>query len=478
MTLSQALAEAARRHAGRPALLAPALTLSHAQLDSCVVRAAAELMARGIKPAQVVGVSMHTSPLQLLTLLALAHVGACSVHVHPDHPLAVKRALAQQFGISAVVCDPGMKAPLEADPAWLEAKPGATPALPAGGDGPWRIALSSGTTGLQKGVLITHADALAEIARMSAAESVTRDDVLLCHRGLDSNWALRTVLSHLVCGGAVAFPATRSASHLLEAVKRHAATRLMVSPAYLRDLVEQLPGGGLPGVRRILIGGGALPAELLALAAERITPNLATGYGITEIGTLALADRALLARAPASVGGLLPGVEGEAVDADDRRVPRGQRGILRFRRPGMPQEYFRHPEASAKMFRHGWFYPGDVGRIDAEGLLYIEGRVDDELNLGGMKIEPEPIEQALREHAAVVEAAVFAAAPDRGPPALFAAAVLRTAVDEKDLIAHCRSRVGPMYAPVRIFFVEQLPRNDAGKLLRRELAQRVGRRVP
>jgi acyl-coenzyme A synthetase/AMP-(fatty) acid ligase len=235
-------------------------------------------------------------------------------------------------------------------------------------------------------------------------------------------------------------------------------------------------GGALSTVRWLLVAGAAMPPDLFAAARERVTPNLASGYGITEIGIMALADRELLARAPASGGRLLADVEAEVVDAAGERLPRGARGILRFRREHMAREYFRNPQATAKAFRDGWFYPGDLGRIDAEGLVFVEGRLDDELNIGGVKIEPAPIEQALQAHASVVEAAVFAAAPDQAGAALFAAAVVRAPVDEKALIAHCRSRVGPMHTPVRIFFTDKLPRNEAGKLLRAELARRVGRR--
>lgn len=458
-SLSHALSEAARKHGDRVALIGPKLQLTHAELDACVARAAAALIKQGIKPGGIVGVSMATSPLHLVTLLALGRAGAGTVHLHPGLPPAVKNAIAKQFDISAVVSD--------ADPAWLE--PGKAPgdAIQAKPDSPWRVALSSGTTGLQKAILSRHAQLLAYLALHAHAVPVEGDDRFLCHRGLDAQLALNPALRHLLAGAAVVFPESLKLEHFIEAVDRHQVTQTTMSPAYLRDLLSLLPPGGVrfPTIRKLQVSGSTMPPPLLEAGMARVTPNLFATYGTSELGLLAIAYPEVLRRAPLSVGKVPPWLEAEAVD-----------GVLRFRRPGMPTEYYRNPEATAKAFRDGWFYPGDIGRIDADGLLYIEGRVDDKLNLDGVKIEPGPIERALQEHPSVVEAAAFGAAPDGNRSALFAAAVLRAPVDESVLITHCRNQVGPMHTPVRIFFVKELPRNEGGKLVRAELARRVARK--
>jgi len=481
LTIPQSLSEAARLHGERPALIAAGLALTHAELDACVARAASSLDRQGVGPGQLVGAALGTSPLHLVTLLALGRLGACAVPVQPEHPQGVKDALAAQFGFSLLIAEPGQPGPIAADPAWLEPGSAPTKESAARADSPWRIGLSSGTTGLQKAVLWTHAQTLAYLNQHNQAIAVGAEHRFLCHRGLSSGLTLNAALCHLLAGGQVVFPDSRSLGHFIEAMDRHAVTQVAMSPALLRDLLEQLPAGAVrfPQLRTLRVAGSALPSPLFEAAISRVTPNLIATYGATELGgMIALADRHLRRRAPGSVGKLAPGVEGEVVGEADEPLPAGTRGALRFRRAGMAKEYFRNPAASAQTFRHGWVYPGDIGRIDTEGLLYVEGRVDDKLNLDGLKIEPAPTERALQEHPAVVEAAVFAAAPDRGPAALFAVAVLRAPVDEKALLAHCRSRVGLMFTPARIFFVDKLPRNDAGKLLRTELARRVMRRPP
>ena len=112
---------------------------------------------------------------------------------------------------------------------------------------------------------------------------------------------------------------------------------------------------------------------------------------------------------------LVPGqYQAEAVDEAGVPLAPGASGLLRFRRPGMANEYYRNPQATALAYRDGWFYPGDTGRIDADGVMYIEGRADERLNLDGRKVEPEPIEAVLQSHPAVAEAAVFTASPGGG----------------------------------------------------------------
>ena len=479
MTIPQALSEAARRHAGRPALIGHRVALTHAELEGCIGRAAADLASRGVRPGDVVGVSMASSPLHLVTLLALARAGACSVHVQPEMPRAAREAMTAQFGVGAVIGEPGGRSRLKADPAWLKPEKAAARADRSTPDAPWRLALSSGTTGLQKAIRVTHAMAAAEAAAWFVCGPLAGDDRFLCHRGLDSNWGLMTALTHLVAGAAVVFPRSLGPEHYVEAIRQHGVTQLIMAPALLHELTRHLPagGGGLPSVRVALASGSALPPQVVAAALERVSNNIATGYGASELGLVAFAGRDVLQRAPLSVGPLRVGFEAEVVDRSGARVAPGVPGILRFRRAGMAHEYYRNPEATARGYRDGWFYPGDHGRIDAGGLLYIEGRLDDKLNLGGRKVEPLPIERALEEHPAVAEAAAFAAAPG-GVARLYAAVVLRSPADEKMLIAHCRARIGAGFTPARVFFARKLPRNEGGKLLRTALARRVRRPAP
>jgi len=176
----------------------------------------------------------------------------------------------------------------------------------------------------------------------------------------------------------------------------------------------------------------------------------------------------LLRASPEITGRIVPWVEAQAVDESDKVKPAGQSGILRYRSRLFPDGYFKDPEASASRFRDGWFYPGDVGSVEG-GLLRVEARSDDMINLGGMKVSPAEVESVLAEHPGVSDAAAFEGRTPRGDRKLFAAVVTSGAVPEDELMAHCRARLGRR-APAKIFKLERLPRNAAGKLLRREIA--------
>jgi acyl-CoA synthetase (AMP-forming)/AMP-acid ligase II len=167
-----------------------------------------------------------------------------------------------------------------------------------------------------------------------------------------------------------------------------------------------------------------------------------------------------------------PWVEVQVVDEAGMPLPAGETGRLRFRGPEVGDGYLGDPEASAARFRDGWFLPGDVGRLEAGRLLFLEGRADDMINFGGAKLNPLEIEAVLAECPGVLDGAVFATTAPSGRTVLMGAVQTGEGYDEAAALAHCRQRLG-WRAPVRLLQVPRLPRNAMGKLLRRELAERT-----
>jgi acyl-coenzyme A synthetase/AMP-(fatty) acid ligase len=151
-------------------------------------------------------------------------------------------------------------------------------------------------------------------------------------------------------------------------------------------------------------------------------------------------------------------------------------GELRVSIPGMPTAYYRNAERTAERFKYGWFLTRDIGRVTTDGLIEIEGRVDDRINLGGQKLHPERIENVLQQHPEVREAAVFPVENRVGNPVLLAAVVLNHAGKiEKPLTEFCRERKLGGIAPRRFLLVKELPRNPAGKLMRSALPELLRR---
>jgi acyl-coenzyme A synthetase/AMP-(fatty) acid ligase len=216
------------------------------------------------------------------------------------------------------------------------------------------------------------------------------------------------------------------------------------------------------------VAGAVLPSRLAREARLHLTPNLMSNYGATESGWAAIGDAALGIAEPGAVGYVLPWLEVETVDADDRPLAAGQEGALRLRGPQVVMRYHNADATTARVFRDGWFYPGDLGVLSQERLLRITGRVDETIRQGDRRVSPLMLEEAMRALAGVRDVAVFGFAEPAGAEAVWAALVLDPGTDVAHVRAEAVARLGER-APTRWLVVDRLPRGPHDKLLRSEL---------
>jgi long-chain acyl-CoA synthetase len=237
--------------------------------------------------------------------------------------------------------------------------------------------------------------------------------------------------------------------------------------------MRQLPDEGprFPGVRDLTLSTTVAPEALRSKVRRRLTPHVVIAYGSNEAWYVTRADAPDQIRFPDTVGLPYDGVELEIVDERGQALPAGEVGLVRVRGSGFARAYIDDPEASAKSFRDGWYYPGDLGVLAPEGALFLKGRADDLINFDGLKIFPSDIEAALLEHEAVAEAAAFPVMVDGYRQVPAAAIILRGAATADELIAFCDARIGPR-APRLVRILDGFPRNAIGKVLKRELARR------
>jgi acyl-CoA synthetase (AMP-forming)/AMP-acid ligase II len=227
----------------------------------------------------------------------------------------------------------------------------------------------------------------------------------------------------------------------------------------------------LPNLRCFAVTSAALSDAVFAGVRRRISPNLLLIYGTNETWCIAAATADLVERHPGTVGYLTENVALEIVDKTSHvPLPPGTLGEVRLRTPGMIDGYIDNPEANAKHFRDGWFYPGDAGLINADGLVYLKGRSDEVLNFDGILVGPQDIENVALQFPGISEAAAFGVPSATRGDLPFLAVVCGETMDPRELLAHCRARLGGR-APVRILQVDALPRNSLGKVLRRQLTQ-------
>jgi acyl-coenzyme A synthetase/AMP-(fatty) acid ligase len=240
----------------------------------------------------------------------------------------------------------------------------------------------------------------------------------------------------------------------------------------LREIVHQQVREPVPctSLRTVLTGGGLLSRSMIADARARLCSSVVNLYGSSEAGATAFATTDQLTSVEGATGFVAPWAEVEVVDAAGNALPAGMDGILRIRATCQGAPYPPERAASNDSFRDGWFYPGDLGRITPDGLMILTGRTSDIINVGGLKLAPEVIEDILRRHPAVTEAAAFGAMGESGIEEILVAVVANRAVADRHLIDWCAEHGLPL---THVHVVEALPKTASGKidrdLLKRQL---------
>jgi acyl-CoA synthetase (AMP-forming)/AMP-acid ligase II len=363
-----------------------------------------------------------------------------------------------------------------ADTNWLggDGRP-ADHAPPA--DGACRIILTSGTTGHPKGVAFSHDMLIERIARHNwvFGSAVAPCSRIFIDPGLGTAIGFLFWLYTLAKGG-TAVVRGPDAVETMQAFILYQVQAMVASPAALAEFVgyyESAPS--LTAALDVVLSvGGMLQRSLSERVRARICSNLIACYGSTEANIVATAPAHAIAETPGAVGTITPGVTVGIVDGSGRPLPAGAEGLVRITGRFTVDGYRGDADESQDAFRDGWFYPGDIGRLTAEGLLVLTGRDKAVLNLGGDKVSPERIEQVLASVAGVQEVAAFTV-PNAAGVSELVAAVVMPAFDAQALRRHCERELPAAFVPVRFVPVADIPRNEMGKIDRRRLVGLIGK---
>jgi len=265
---------------------------------------------------------------------------------------------------------------------------------------------------------------------------------------------------------------------LCAAVESEKATVLFAVPAIYEQLAgwDGLDGADLSSLRLAVSGSAALSPALARKVSSLLGLDLLERYGSTESG-LSVSNPYDGPRKFGSVGFPLPGTELAIVDDDEGRcLEDGESGEIVLRGPQVFSGYWNLPDATEESFYPGgWFRTGDIGSVDPEdGYLTITGRSKEMIISGGLNVYPREVELALEDHPAVDKAAVVGVPSERWGEEVVAFIVPAGEIDSEELGAHARERLSAYKCPKRYFTIEQLPRNEMGKVLRDELVQKAG----
>lgn len=461
---------------GAQALGTPGGAVSYGQLLGRVARIAAGLAAAGMREGEVVALECEAVDFIAATL-GIAWAGGVSVNMPPGGHRAAAR-----IGVTRFVTDGAAPHLPPAPTHRLEdlERAGEVPiaVVQRRPDALWRIVLSSGTTGEPKAIEFTHASCLAKNRGVCELPPALLGDGTLLQVGYATGFGSTYWFRELSRGTRV--EVVTEAAAALKSLSKGGVDLLVASPGNAIALAAALAGtSGAKGnaARAMLLAGAALNAKQRESLRAQVCSNLWVCYGSTEIGLIALQSPRLMETDPDCAGRLLPGVEAHAVDDAGRKLPAGEEGRLRMRSPAMARGYViqdSSPAEEREAFRDGWFQSRDVGRVDRERRVYLRARQDEVLNLDGNKVAPAMIEGLIEQLPGIEECAVVHATLQDGQSLLVAFVVAAGAVDAEVVLARCRAGLPKWQVPARIVQLAALPRNDAGKVLRRELVERAG----
>jgi fatty-acyl-CoA synthase len=470
-----------------------------AQMADDSAALAGGLHERGVGPGDVVGLLSYNCPEFLQTIFAANYLGAVAMPINWRLAAPEVRYILDHSEARALVCDRSLldianeaTAGLEdtllrscvsgADrDGWttlaeLRRGTAAPPRAPAERDDVHRLMYTSGTTGRPKGVMITHANLAWKNLAHIVEFGFTSSDLGLACGPLYHVGALDLTTTSLIAAGATSIiHRTFDAAAVLDELERSRVTAVWLAPAMVNAIMAlpDIERRDLSSVRVIINGGEKMPVPLIERI-QRTFPSawFADAYGLTEtVSGDTFLDRDHIVAKLGSVGRPCLHVELEVWGEDGRPVPDGGRGEIVLRGPKVFKGYWRDPDATKKAFAGGWFHTGDVGVRDPDGYVFIVDRLKDMIVSGGENIAGSEVERVLYEHGAVLEAAVVGRPDDRWGEVPVAYVVLRpgheTTGDE--LIAHCRNRLARFKVPKDVTFLEALPRNPSGKVLKRDL---------
>jgi len=467
-----------------PALHGARGVTTYAALADQAERLSGELVARGVDAGDRVVVMSGNDEMFVVSMLAVLRIGAIVVPLNPMAPPAeLEREIGALEPRLALAAGPsvsmlGAAATKNVVRVDLDALPEASaPRVERNNDDVAVLLFTSGTAGMPKAAILTHGNLAANIHQVldHPGLRVTSADVTLGALPFFHVFGLNVVLGvTLAAGGSVALiehfdpVATAAVVH-----DQHVTVVAGVPTMFTAWLDAVVPADAFSGVRLAVSGAAELPAHTAGAFRDRFGIELHQGYGLTEASPI-VTTTALMEGSPppGSIGPPLPGVEVRLVDADGADALAGDPGELWVRGPNVFPGYWHDAEATARaLTSDGWLRTGDVGVVDDDGGLRLVDRVKDLIIVSGFNVYPVEVEDVLRAHPDVADAAVVGEASPRTGEAVVAYVqpVSGHEIDPASLSAHCARALARYKCPSRYEIVDELPRALSGKLLRREL---------
>ncbi|MHB8174455.1 MAG: long-chain-fatty-acid--CoA ligase [Nitrospirota bacterium] len=518
MTLGGRLELTARQYPSRTALTFEGRKITYRELDSLSTAFANSLMSLGLQRGGTAAILLNNSPEFVVAYFGIVKAGAAAVPLNTFLTVPEIEYILSDCGAKILVTAPEFNDRTSALTGGIEIistgdggafeTPTLYPSMPsfhlpllaaeAGpkgrtgvGEGagedeanlPAAILYTSGTTGKPKGVVLTHNNLLSNAESCIKMFKVTRKDRFLLFLPMFHAFSFMVCLLLPVTIGArvIILKSLKPFSKVIKAVVfGRASFFIAIPPVYNLLSMKRFPRLVLKLLPLRICVSGAAPLSRDTLARwERNHPiPLLEGYGLTEASPVVSCNPLDGARKPGSVGLPLPGVDVRILSDEGAELPSGQVGEIIVRGPNVMKGYLNAPSATAETLKDGWLYTGDLGYIDEDGYIFIVDRKKDLIISHGMNIYPREVEEALYAHPTVRQAAVIGIGDEgRGEvPKAFVSVHEGHAVTEKELKAFLKERLASYKLPRQVVFMDALPTNSTGKILKKELRRLSGLR--
>lgn len=505
MILPDLITNVAGKTPKRPALIFRDKEISYGELEDKILRCAQGLREIGVKKGTTFALILRNCPEFVILSMALSRLGAITVPINflekPDR-LALILNDAKAVGVltakefyrhvaTAAKSIPTLKHFYLRDGEHKEFK--SFELLTAGqpwggrmevdGDDLMMLLYTSGTTGLPKGVMLTHNNFLVNVDQCLGAIQLSEKDRFLCLLPLFHSFSWTTCMMIPMKLGAVSIiiETLLPFDPVIKAIWKHKATLFVGVPQIYGALVARIHGFKalvirlLNPIRACISGAAPLPAIVHQNFEKTFGLPLQEGYGLTECSPVAALNPAKK-RKTGTVGKALPGVKIELRDDNGNRVPQGEVGEIWISGKNVMKGYYNKPEETAEVLTHdGWLVTGDMGKIDEEGYISIVDRKKDLIIVKGLNVYPQEIETVIASFPSVKEVAVVGKMDkDTGEELIRAFVTLKEneSLDKTAVFAACREKLAAYKLPREIIVIDEMPKNALQKILKKDLRQR------
>lgn len=507
MTLNLAvlLEESAEKHPEKSALILGDRVLDYAGLRSAAKKFANALVSMGVKPGDKVAIMLPNVPEYVISYYGILTAGAVVVPLngllqgqevayHLDNSDAVAFVAWEDFLESAqkgyeeaedcknliIAESPDGEGVPEGVPGFdglLSEQSEEFDVAPTMPDDTAVVIYTSGTTGKPKGAELSHFNLFFNaVYKADNLLKLREDDIGMAVLPLFHIFGQTTVMNAgIYSGNTIAMVPRFEPEAALETIQTAGVTTFVGVPTMYQYLLRypDAKDYDTSSLRLGISGGASMPVEVLKDFEEEFGVVILEGYGLSETSPGACFNRSSEERKVGSIGIPFWGVELKIVDENDEEAPVGERGELLVRGHNVMKGYYKNPEANEESMKNGWFYTGDVATKDEDGYFFIVDRVKDLVVRGGYNVYPREVEEAIYEHSGVAEVAVIGVPHEELGEEVVAVITMKEgeSTSEEEIISFVQERIARYKYPRRVKFIDELPKNATGKILKRELVE-------